>query len=63
MEKSELDGINQMKGAIPLQQYEQASAGTDEFKTEDVNQILLGLYGEVGSIMAASKKYRREKGA
>ncbi len=63
MEKSELDGIDQMKGAIPLQQYEQANAGTDKFKTEDVTHILLGLYGEVGSIMAASKKYCREKEA
>ena len=58
-----LDEIGQIKGAIPLQKYEQAAVETDKFDEEDVTPILLGLYGEVGSIMAASKKYRREKEA
>ncbi len=46
-----------------LQEYERAIVRTDRFSIEDINPILLGLYGEVGSIMAASKKYRREKNA
>lgn len=49
-----------MKTEISLQEYERVIVETDRFKIEDIAPILLGLYGEVGSIMAASKKYRRE---
>ncbi len=55
--------LNDLKGAIPLQEYERIIVETDRFSLEEINPILLGLYGEVGSIMAASKKYRREKKA
>jgi NTP pyrophosphatase (non-canonical NTP hydrolase) len=55
--------LEELKGAIQLQEYETVIVGTDRFSIEEVNPILLGLYGEVGSIMAASKKYRREKKA
>lgn len=51
------------KGAIPLQEYERVIVKTDKFSNEEITPILLGLYGEVGSIMAASKKYHREKTA
>jgi len=57
------NNLNDLKGAIPLQQYEKITVETDRFSIEDINPILLGLFGEVGSIMAASKKYRREKKA
>lgn len=57
------DNLDELKGAIPLQEYERVIVETDRFSIEDINPILLGLYGEVGSIMAASKKYRREKKA
>jgi hypothetical protein len=33
---------------------------TDRFGLEEVSLILLGLFGEVGSVMAAAKKLRRE---
>lgn len=52
-----------MDGAIPLIEYAKEIVQTDRFSNEDITPILLGLYGEVGSIMAASKKYRREEKA
>lgn len=55
--------LNDLKGSVPLQEYERLIVKTDRFSLEEINPILLGLYGEVGSIMAASKKYRREKKA
>jgi len=55
--------LDELKGAIPFQEYERVIVETDRFSIEEINPILLGLYGEVGSIMAASKKYRREKKA
>ncbi|MES9980436.1 MAG: hypothetical protein ABW107_16990, partial [Candidatus Thiodiazotropha sp. 6PLUC5] len=61
METINADNLNQLKGAIPLHEYERLIVETDRFSIEDINPILLGLYGEVGSIMATSKKYRREK--
>jgi NTP pyrophosphatase (non-canonical NTP hydrolase) len=36
---------------------------TDRLAAEDLQPILLGLFGEVGSIMAAAKKFHREKEA
>ena len=63
MKTVKADTLNQFTGAIPLQEYERLIIETDRFSVEDINPIRLGLYGEVGSIMAASKKYRREKKA
>lgn len=63
METIKKDSPNELKSAIPLQEYERIIVETDRFSIEDISPILLGLYGEVGSIMAASKKYRREKKA
>ncbi|WP_280553018.1 nucleoside triphosphate pyrophosphohydrolase family protein [Halomonas sp. 25-S5] len=48
---------------VSLQDYERVVVETDRFLIEDIRPILMGLYGEVGSIMAASKKYRRESKA
>lgn len=48
---------------ILLSDYNKAVAKTDKMPTEDLTPILLGLFGEVGSIMATSKKYHREKDA
>jgi len=59
----EADSLDALIGANLLQEYEQEIVITDRFSIEEINPILLGLYGEVGSIMAASKKYRREKNA
>lgn len=55
--------LEEIKGAIPLHEYEREIVKTDRFSNEEITPILLGLYGEVGSIMAASKKYHREKKA
>lgn len=57
------ENLNALTGANLLQEYEQKIVETDRFSIEEINPILLGLYGEVGSIMAASKKYHREKNA
>jgi len=48
---------------VLLSEYEQAVAPTDRFPEAEVTPILLGLFGEVGSVMSTSKKFHREKGA
>ena len=48
---------------VLLSEYEKAVATTDRFLETDVNPILLGLFGEVGSVMSTCKKLHREKGA
>lgn len=48
---------------VLLSEYENAVAPTDRFLESDVTPILLGLFGEVGSVMSASKKLHREKDA
>jgi NTP pyrophosphatase (non-canonical NTP hydrolase) len=63
MESLTAEEIYQAKGSIPLHEYERVIEATDRFSKEDLKPILLGLYGEVGSIMSASKKYHREKKA
>ncbi len=61
MEQLAPEGIEQISGSIPLHEYERIVENTDQFLKEDLKPILLGLFGEVGSIMSASKKYHREK--
>lgn len=63
MEQLTPEEILQLSGSIPLHEYERIIEKTDRFLKEDLKPILLGLYGEVGSIMSASKKYHREKKA
>ena len=46
-----------------LDDYVAAAEATDRFPKTDIKPILLGLFGEVGSVMAASKKHKREKDA
>lgn len=46
-----------------LRQYELSIGKTDRISKDEITPILMGLYGEVGSIMATSKKYYREKKA
>ncbi len=43
--------------------YEAMAAKTDRLTTNDSDPILLGLFGEVGSIMSAAKKLHRDKSA
>lgn len=46
--------------AISITEHENASARTDQLDSGAATSILLGLFGEVGSLMATSKKYHRE---
>lgn len=46
--------------SIPLAEYLRLVEPTDGMPPE-IHPILFGLYGEVGSVMATSKKYHREK--
>ena len=46
-----------------LERYEISIEKTDRFSKNEITPIVMGLYGEVGSIMATSKKYYREKKA
>ncbi len=48
---------------VLLSDYEKAVANTDRFRDCDMDPILLGLFGEVGSIMSAAKKLQRGKDA
>ncbi|MDP2228992.1 MAG: nucleoside triphosphate pyrophosphohydrolase family protein [Moraxellaceae bacterium] len=50
-------------GTSFLRQYELSIEKTDRFSQDEIAPILMGLYGEVGSIMATSKKFYREKKA
>ena len=46
--------------SILLHDYVQQVQGTDNLPENDLRSVLLGLFGEVGSIMSAAKKVRRE---
>lgn len=46
-----------------LAEYESVIVETDRLDKSDITPILLGLFGEVGSVMSTSKKRRREKTA
>jgi hypothetical protein len=47
--------------SILLTDYMNQVAPTDRLPADDLQPILLGLFGEVGSIMATAKKFHREK--
>ena len=46
-----------------LSEYTDQIAETDKLPEDDLRPVLLGLFGEVGSVMATAKKYHREKEA
>jgi NTP pyrophosphatase (non-canonical NTP hydrolase) len=48
---------------ILVSDYQKEVAETDRFRTEDLTPVLLGLFGEVGSVMSTSKKLQREGSA
>ena len=48
---------------VLLSEYERKIVETDRLDKSDITPILLGLFGEVGSVMSTSKKRRREKTA
>lgn len=51
------------KPSILLRDYMQVIAPTDQLDPDDLRPVLMGLFGEVGSIMTAAKKLHREKEA
>ncbi|WP_348814673.1 nucleoside triphosphate pyrophosphohydrolase family protein [Halomonas sp. H10-59] len=57
------DNLGRSVNTASLERYEKLVAKTDKFSMGVLKPILLGLYGEVGSIMSAAKKYHREKKA
>lgn len=48
---------------VLVSDYQEEVAETDRFRTEEMTPILLGLFGEVGSVMSTSKKLQRESNA
>ena len=50
-------------GSISLCDYIREIEPTDKLPTDDLRPVLLGLFGEVGGILAVAKKHRREKEA
>ena len=51
------------KGTILLRDYMREIKPTDKLPQDNLEPVLMGLFGEVGSIMATAKKYHREKAA
>lgn len=48
---------------VLVSDYQEEVAETDRFRIEEMTPILLGLFGEVGSVMSTSKKLQRESNA
>jgi hypothetical protein len=48
---------------ILLREYASSVEATDRFGKDEVQPIVLGLFGEVGSVMSAVKKHKREGSA
>ena len=51
------------KPPILLREYMQVIAPTDRLEQDDLRPVLMGLFGEVGSIISTAKKLHREKEA
>src|SRR6266849_1716391 len=54
---------SQARQSILLADYIKGAEATDRFSSTEIRPILLGLYGEIGSVMAAVKKHKREQAA
>ena len=54
---------NPVSGSITIQEYVEAILPTDRLPPDDIRPVLMGLFGEVGSVMAPAKKLHREKTA
>ena len=52
-----------LEGTILLSDYMREIEPTDKLRQDNLHPVLMGLYGEVGSIMATAKKHHREKTA
>ena len=51
------------EGTILLRDYMREIEPTDKLPQDNLQPVLMGLFGEVGSIMATAKKHHREKAA
>ena len=51
------------EGTILLRDYMREIKPIDKLPQDNLEPVLMGLFGEVGSIMATAKKYHREKAA
>ena len=65
---NELSSVGQQEkktlmSSISLRDYMREIELTDKLPKDDVRPVLLGLFGEVGGILAAAKKHHREKEA
>lgn len=49
--------------SLTLTEYSQAAVLTDRLPQDDLVPVLMGLYGEVGSILSSAKKSQREEAA
>ena len=55
--------LQMLSRSISLGEYARQVAPTDRLGADDLKPTLLGLYGEVGSLMATAKKLHREGSA
>ena len=55
--------LNRPHRSLLLTDYMSQVGPTDQLSLDDLQPVLLGLFGEVGSIMATAKKLHREKAA
>ena len=51
------------ENGLTIAEYASSSKRADKLDKEDITSVRLGLFGEVGSLMATSKKYHREQDA
>lgn len=58
-----LTGLKSQHRSILLTDYMRQVEPTDRLPLDDLQPVLLGLFGEVGSIMATAKKFHREQDA
>lgn len=55
--------FSNIDNTIVIEDYVDAVRKTDRLEQDDFRPVLMGLFGEVGSIMAPAKKLHREKEA
>ena len=58
-----VDSKDASRRSMFLSDYTDQIEETDKLPKDDLRPVLLGLFGEVGSVMATAKKYHREKNA
>ena len=59
-DKTKMTSSHNKQSALLFAEYDSVSASTDQLADDALTPVRLGLFGEVGSLMATSKKYHRE---